>query len=182
MNALDFSSCPNVLTTGVWIHTAATNSTTLHLALDPEIKPPTFLCFSTFAPPTYLAPTASCAVSKRNKEGLNADITNTSVCEDEVLDCDVAHQSHVSGLFFPSLPINCESLGASCFASHRRSDVLLQVSVSVSVSVSVCLSICSRGRPRICFLSERPVGNPSAPASRCERSSTCLQNRLHEQS
>ena len=46
---LDFSSCLSGHTTGGWIHTAATNSITLHLALDPEIKPLTFLCFSTFA-------------------------------------------------------------------------------------------------------------------------------------
>ena len=95
MSALDFSSCQSVHATGGRIHTAATNSITLHLALDPEIKPLTFLCFSTFAPPTYLAPTASCAVSKHNKEGLSADMTNTSGCGDDVLDCDVAHQSHV---------------------------------------------------------------------------------------
>ena len=100
------------------VHTAATNSITLHLALDPEIKPLTFLCFSTFAPPTCLAPTASCAVSKHNKEGLSADKTNTSECGDDVLDCDVAHQSHVSAHLFPSLPITCESPRASCFASH----------------------------------------------------------------
>ena len=55
------------------------NSITLHLALDPETKPLTFLCFCTFAPPTYLAPTASCAVSKHCKEGLSADITNMTV-------------------------------------------------------------------------------------------------------
>ena len=93
-----------------WMHTAATSTITLHLALDPEIKPLTFLCFSTFAPPTYLVPTASCTVSKRN--------TNTSACGDGVLDCDVAHQSHVSAHLFPSLPITCESLGASCVAPH----------------------------------------------------------------
>ena len=90
----------------------------LHLALDPEIKPLTFLCFSTLAPPTYLVPKASCAVSKHNREGLSADITNTSVCGDDVLDCDVAHQSHVSAHLFHSLSIICESLGASCFAPH----------------------------------------------------------------
>ena len=56
--------------------------------------------------------------SKRNKEGLSADTTNTSVCGDDVLDCDVVHQSHVSAHLFPSLPITCESLGDSCFAPH----------------------------------------------------------------
>ena len=85
VSALGFSSCQCVHTTGVWIHTAATNTTTLHLALDYVTKPLTFLCLSTFAPPTYLAPTTSCAVSKRNKEDLSADITNRSVCGDDVL-------------------------------------------------------------------------------------------------
>ena len=95
VSARGFSSCQNVHMTGVWIHTAAPNSTTLHLALDPVTKPLTFLCFFTFAPPTL----ASCAASKRNKEGLSEDITNTSVCGDDVLDCDVAHQSHVIPYF-----------------------------------------------------------------------------------
>ena len=76
MSVLGFSSCQSVHMTGVWVHTAATNTITLHLALDPVIKPLTFLCFSTFAPPTYLAPPASCAVNMRNKEGLSADINN----------------------------------------------------------------------------------------------------------
>ena len=79
-------------------------------------------------------PAVSCAVSKHNKEGLSANITNSSVRGDDVLDCDVAHHSHVSAHLFLSLPFTCESLGASCFASHRRSDVLIEVSVSVSVS------------------------------------------------
>ena len=62
---------------------------------------------------------------------------NSSVRGDDVLDCDVAHHSHVNARLFPSLPFTCESLGASCFASHRRSDVLIEVSVSLSLSVSV---------------------------------------------
>ena len=118
VSALGFSSCQRVHMSGVWIHTAATNTITLHLVLDHVTKPLTFLCFSIFAPPTHLAPTASCAVNMRNKEGLSADITNTSVCGDDVLDRDVAHQSHVSAHLFPSSPITCESLGASCFAPH----------------------------------------------------------------
>ena len=118
VNSLGFSSCQSVHKTGGWIHTAATNSITLHLALDPEIKPLTFLCFSTFAPPTYLAPTASCAVGKHNREDLSADITDTSACGDDVLDYDVVHQSHVSAHLFPSLSITCELLRASGFAPH----------------------------------------------------------------
>ena len=79
MSALGFSSRQSVHMSGVWIHTAAANPITLHSALDPVTKPLTFLCFFISAPPTYLAPTASCAVNMRNKEGLSADITNTSV-------------------------------------------------------------------------------------------------------
>ena len=59
-------------------------------------------------------PTASCAVNMRNKEGWNADITNTSVCGDDVLDCDVARQSHVSAHLFPSSPTTCESPFVFC--------------------------------------------------------------------
>ena len=39
----------------------------------------------------------------RNKEGLRTDITNTSVRGDDVLDCDVADQSHVSAHLFSFL-------------------------------------------------------------------------------
>ena len=113
-----FLICQSDHMTGVLIHMAATNIITLHLALDPEIKPLTFLCSFISAPPTYLVPTASCAASKRNKEGLSADITNPSACGDDVLDCDVAHQSHVSAHLFPSSPITCESPVACCFAPH----------------------------------------------------------------
>ena len=69
VSALGFSSCPSAHMSGVWIHMAATNTITLHLALDPVTKQLTFLCFSIFAPPTYLAPTASRAVNMHNKEG-----------------------------------------------------------------------------------------------------------------
>ena len=40
---LDFSPCQSVHTTGVWIHTAATSTTTPSLALDPVTKQLTFL-------------------------------------------------------------------------------------------------------------------------------------------
>ena len=52
------------------------------------------------------------------QRGLSADMTNTSVCGDDVRDRDVAHQSHVSAHLFPSSPFTCESLGASCFAPY----------------------------------------------------------------
>ena len=106
-----------ILMSAVCIHTAATNTMTLHLASDHVSKPLTYLCSFTFAPPTNLAPTASCAVNMRNKEGLSADTTDTSVCGDDVLDCDVA-QGHLSAHLFPLSPITCESLGASCFALY----------------------------------------------------------------
>ena len=96
VSALGFSSCQSVHLSGWWIHTAALNMTTLRLALDSVTKPLTFLCFFISEPPTCLAPTASCAVNKRNKEGLNADTTNPSLSRDDALDCDVAHQTHVS--------------------------------------------------------------------------------------
>ena len=85
VSALGSSSRPSALTSGVWIHMAGVSWTTLRLALDPVTKP------LTFAPPTCQAPTASCAVSVRNKEEWNADKTDTSVCGDDVLGYDVAH-------------------------------------------------------------------------------------------
>ena len=78
MSVLGSASCLSAHMSGVWIHMATTNTTTLRLALDPVTKPLTFLCFSISAPPTYLTPTASCSVNMRNNEGLNANITNTS--------------------------------------------------------------------------------------------------------
>ena len=95
---------PSAHTNGESTLTAATSTTTPSLASDSEIKRLTFLFSSISALPTYLAPTASCAVNKRNKEGLSADMANTSVCGDDVLDGDVAHQSHVSAHLVPSLP------------------------------------------------------------------------------
>ena len=72
VSARGFSSCPSVHMSGVWIHMAATSTITPRLALDPVTKQLTFLCFSISAPPTCLAPRASCAANKRNKEDLSA--------------------------------------------------------------------------------------------------------------
>ena len=88
---------------GVWIHMAATSTITPRLASDPVTKQLTYLCFSISAPPTNLAPTASCAINKRDKEDLNRDTTNTSEGKDDVLDRDVARQSHVSAHLFSFL-------------------------------------------------------------------------------
>ena len=59
-------------------------------------KPLTFLCFSIFPPPTYLAPTASCTANMHNKEDWNAGITNMTVREEDVHDRDLVRQGHVS--------------------------------------------------------------------------------------
>ena len=82
---------------------------------DQTAHPPVFLNLRTTNLP---GPTASCAVNMRNKEGLSADTTDTSVCGDDAPDCDVAHQGHLSAHPSPFSPITCESLGASCFAPH----------------------------------------------------------------
>ena len=137
MDALGFSSCQRVHMSGVWIHTSATQTIKLRSALDPVTKLLTFLCFFISAPPTYLAPTASCAVNMRNKEGLTVDITNTSVCGDDVLDRDVAHQSHVSAHLFPYSPITCESLRGQLF----RTTLTLRRFAS-SLCLCLCLCLC----------------------------------------
>ena len=126
-----FSSYRSVHMSGVWIHTATTNTITQRWASDLVIKALTFLCSYISVPLTCLAPTASCAVNMRNKEGLSADITDTSVCGDDVLDRDVARQGHVSAHFFPSSPFTWGQL----FRTTLTLGLLLQVSASVSVSV-----------------------------------------------
>ena len=85
--------------------------TTPSLALDPVTKQLTFEFSSISAPPTYLAPTASRAVNKRNKESLSANTTDRSEGRDDVLDRDVVHQSHVSAC----LSTSCSGL----VVSHR---------------------------------------------------------------
>ena len=51
-------------------------------------NPRSNLSLSCVPPSPHLDPAASCAVSKRNKEGLSADIANTSVCGDDALECE----------------------------------------------------------------------------------------------
>ena len=94
---------------GVWIQMAATRMITQRLASDLVTKPLTFLCSYIFVPLTYLAPTASCAANMHNKEGRNAGITNTTVCEDDVHDRDPAYQGHVSAYLFTPSAVTCES-------------------------------------------------------------------------
>ena len=118
VSALGFSSCPSVHTSGVWIHMAATSLTMQRLVSDLVINPLTSLCSYFSAPPICLARPASCAANMHNKEEWNADITDKSVCGDDVLDRDLAHQSHVSAHLFPYSRFTCESPGASCFTPH----------------------------------------------------------------
>ena len=95
---------------GVWILMAATSLTPQRWASDLVINPLTSLCSYISAPPICLAPTASCTANMRNKEGWNAGITDATVCGDDALDRDVAHQSHVCGKLFTPSAVTCESL------------------------------------------------------------------------
>ena len=130
---------------GVWIHMVATNMITQRLASDPEIKPLTFLFFSTFAPPTYLVPTASCAANMHYKEEWNASITNMTVREEDVHDCDPVRQGHESALLVTSSEFARESLAGQVLFTHRIDAWTLcykSVSLAVSLSVSLCLCVC----------------------------------------
>ena len=63
------------LTSGACIHMGATSLTMLCLAWDLKTNLLISLCFSTFATPIYPDPAVSCAVSKLNKEGMIANIS-----------------------------------------------------------------------------------------------------------
>ena len=95
VNVQGSSLCPSAHMNGESTLTAVTSTTMQISVLDSVTKQLTFLFSSISAQPTYLAPTASCAVNKRNKEGLSADTTDMNGGRDDVLDCEVAHQSHV---------------------------------------------------------------------------------------
>ena len=102
MGALGSSPCPSAHMTGVWIHTAATSLTMQRLASDLVINPLTSLCSYISAPPIYLATLASCAANMHNKEEWNAGITNMTVREGDVHDCDPVRQGHVSAFLVTS--------------------------------------------------------------------------------
>ena len=74
MNALGFSSCQSVLTSGVCIHMAAISLTMLRAVWDLETNLLIFLCSFIFALLICPDPAASCVVSKHNKEDLSADL------------------------------------------------------------------------------------------------------------
>ena len=62
------------------------------LGLGPWINLLTSLCFSTFATPVFQDPVVLCAVSKHNKEGMIANITNLSVPRNDARDHAPVHQ------------------------------------------------------------------------------------------
>ena len=92
VSALCSSSCPSAHMSGVWVHMAATSLTMQRLASDLLINPLTSLCSHISAPPICLALPASCAANMHNKEERNAGITNMTVREEDVHDCDPVRQ------------------------------------------------------------------------------------------
>ena len=112
MNALGFSSCQSVLTSGVCIHMAATSLTMLRLAWDLETSLLISRCSFIFALLICPDPAASCVVSKHNKEDLSADTTKI-VCRDDVHDRAPVHQGLVS-VSFPTLLRSLVSLLLVC--------------------------------------------------------------------
>ena len=118
VNALGFSSCQSVLTSGVCIQMAATSLTMLRSARDLETNLLTSLCSYISAPPICLAPPASCAANMHNKEDLSADITNTSECGDDVRDRAPVRQGHVSVSPFTLFEVAFEPFACQlCFLS-----------------------------------------------------------------
>ena len=118
VSALGSSSCPSAHMNGVWIHMAATSLTMQRLALDPGIILLTSLCSSTFATPIFLDPAVFCAVSKHNKGGMIANITNLSVPRNVVRDlasyrgddhdCATVYQALLVATFPHTSEIACE--------------------------------------------------------------------------
>ena len=89
----------------------------LSLASDLVTKQLTCLFSSISAPPTYLAPTASCAANKLSKDGVNARSTNRNEGRDDVVDCDVVYQDHVSAQISTSAEVASESVVSQLFHS-----------------------------------------------------------------
>ena len=85
------------------------------LGLGPGINLLTSLCSSTFATPIFPDPAVLCAVSKLNKEGMIANITNLSVPRNDARDHapvhqgvhDASRQDHMSPSLFKKLS-DCE--------------------------------------------------------------------------
>ena len=116
VNALGFSSCQSVLTSGLCIHMAATSLTMLRLAWDLETNLLISGCSFIFVIPICPDPAASCVVSKHNEEDLSADTTK-NVCRDDVHDRAPVHQGLVS-VSFPTLLRSLVSLLLVCCSLH----------------------------------------------------------------
>ena len=123
---------------------AATSLTMQRLASDLVINPLTSLCSSISAPPISLAPPAPCAANMHNREEWNAGITNMTVREGDVHDCDPVRQGHVSAFLVTSSEFARES-PASQFCSPTALTLgrfaASLCSLSISSSVFCCLSL-----------------------------------------
>ena len=108
-----------VRTSGVWIHMAATSLTMQRWASDLVIIPLTSLRSYISAPPFCLAPLASCAANMHNREEWKAGITNMTVREGDVHDCNPVHQCHVSAFLspLPRVPVS-HSLVSCVYPPH----------------------------------------------------------------
>ena len=136
VSALGSSLCRSAHMSGVWIHMAAACLTTQRWAPDLVINPLTSLCSYISVPLTCLAPTASCAANRHNKEEWNAGITNVTVREGDVHDCDPVRQGHVSAFLVTSSEFARESL-ASQFCSPTVSTL-----GRLAASLCDCLCLC----------------------------------------
>ena len=106
---------------------------------DLVINPLTFLCFYISEPLTYLAPTASYAVNMHNKEGLNADITDTNVYGDDVHDRNPVCQGHVSAFPFTPSAVSV----SQAFASQLCLPTAMTLGrFASSLCLCVCLCLC----------------------------------------
>ena len=109
-------------------------------AADLVINPRTSLRSYISVTPTFLALAASCTANMHNKEELNAGITNMTVREGDVHDCDPVHQGHVSASPFTPSAVASESLASQlCLPTaltHGR------FASSLSLSLILCLCLC----------------------------------------
>ena len=118
-----------------------------------SVCPFVFPSFSQCVCLSLQAPTASCAVNKRNKKGLNENTTDTCEGRDDVLDRDVVHQSHVSACLLTSCAVISERLVGLLFHTALTLGLLLQVCLCVCVSffLCVCLRLVSLCHACVCF-------------------------------
>ena len=111
-------ACPNARMNGVWIHTAATNSTMQIWRLHPETPRLTSPFSFTSAPPTCLAPTALRAVNTVRKDGLSVKPPDLSHGSDDVDERDVVYHEHVSAFLPTPSTVTSESSARLLFPLH----------------------------------------------------------------